>query len=64
MNSGKVVSTIVIVWVALEAFPQSSVAVNSRVTVYSPGHVPGIVVSTMSIVISPQLSVAVASSIG
>ena len=64
VNSGKVVSTTVIVWVALEAFPHSSVAVNSRVTVYSPAQVPDIVVSTKSIVISPQLSVAVASFIG
>ena len=64
MNSGKVVSPIVIVWVALEALPQSSVAVNTLITVYAPGQVPATVVSTRPIVTVPQLSVAEASSIG
>ena len=64
MNSGKVVSPIEIVWVALDVLPQSSIAVKTRVIVNAPAQAPAIVVSTSPIVTTPQLSVAVASFIG
>ncbi len=41
--AGAVSSTTVIVWDAVAEFPQSSVAVQVRMAVYSPGQVPGIV---------------------
>ena len=57
-------SMIVIVCVSEVEFPASSVAVKARVMVNSPAQAPLTVVSTRSIVTTPQLSVAEASSIG
>ena len=49
------------VWVAVEAFPQASVAVQVRVTEYEFGQEPGVVTSLkVSVTRLPQPSVAVA----
>ena len=57
---GAVLSSTVIVWLAVRALPQGSVAVQVRVTEYSRGQVPGVVASTkVSVAVPPQASVAV-----
>ena len=62
-KSGAVVSTTVIVCVALVAFPQRSVAVNTRVSTYACGQSVSFAEdSSIEISTEPQLSVAVASS--
>lgn len=49
------------VWVAVDAFPHSSVAVHVLVTEYEPSHVPGVVTSLkVNANTLPQISVAVA----
>mgnify|MGYP006387595549 CR=1 FL=1 len=57
--TGGVVSSTLIVWDAVEVFPQPSSAVHVRVMLYSFGHVPFTVTSTKFKVGVPQLSVAV-----
>ena len=52
-----------IVCEAVEEFPQASVAVHVRVTLYEPAHAPGVVTSSdVRVKILPQLSVAVATA--
>ena len=59
--TGGVISWTLIVCEAVEAFPQPSVAVHVRVTLYVPGHEPGVDTSEKDSVIAlPQASVAVA----
>jgi hypothetical protein len=43
--AGAVLSSTVMVWEAWELLPQSSVAVQVRVTLYSCGQTPGVVTS-------------------
>ena len=43
--TGAVLSSTLIVWLAVELFPQGSVAVHVRVTLYSCGQLPGVVTS-------------------
>jgi len=45
LNTGAVVSTLVIIWVLLEALPQASVRVHTRVII-NPGLQPAEVLST------------------
>ena len=57
--TGGVVSSIVKTWEAVAVFPQSSVAVQVRVMVYSLGHDPFVVTSAKTSAGVAQLSVAV-----
>ena len=52
-----------IVWEAVEEFPQASVAVQVRITLYNPAHAPVVVISfDVRVKTLPQLSVAVATA--
>lgn len=57
--TGGTVSSTLIVWVAIDVLPQSSVAVQVRVMLYSFGQVPLVVTSANVNTGTPQLSVAV-----
>ena len=58
---GGVTSCTVMVWAAVELFPQASIAVHVRVTLYSPGQSPGVLTSAkFKLKALPQASVAVA----
>jgi len=57
--TGGVVSSTLIVWLAVAVFPHPSFAVHVRVILYSLGHDPGIVISKNVRVGVPQLSVTV-----
>ncbi len=57
--TGGIVSSILIIWEAVAVFPQSSVAVQVLVMLYSFGHVPFVVTSAKLNTGTPQLSVAV-----
>ena len=59
VNSGAVVSWTVMVWVAVEALPQSSDAVKVRIKVYSLAQSPAMISSSTEMITSSQLSVAV-----
>jgi hypothetical protein len=59
VNTGAVLSSTVITWLAVAVLPQASVAINVLVTEYSLAHVPGVVASVLVIVTGPQASVAV-----
>lgn len=60
LKTGAVVSLMVIVWLRLPLFPQTSVAVHVRVKVYVPTQLPGEVVSwRLMLGLLSQLSVAV-----
>lgn len=58
-NTGGMVSSTLIVWVAVEVFPHKSVAVQVLVMLYSFGHEPLVVTSAKLNMGAPQLSVAV-----
>ena len=59
-NVGGVLSRTTIVLLQVAVFPQSSVAVHVRVTLYVPGHDPGVVASVNDIAtVASQTSVAV-----
>src|SRR5688572_8717725 len=59
VNTGAVLSSTVIVCVAVAVLPQASVAINVLVTVYSLAQVPGVEASVDVIATVPQASVAV-----
>ncbi len=57
---GGVRSCTVMVWLAVRAWPHASVAVQVRVTEYSPGQSPGVVTSAkVKVGLPPQASVTV-----
>ena len=61
--TGAEISCTLMVCEAVELFPQASVAVHVRVTLYVPAQAPGVVISfDVSVNALPQLSVAVATA--
>ncbi len=63
LMTGAVSSTTWITWDAMDSFPQSSAAVQVLVTVYSPAHGPGTVLSSNVMVTAPpHASTAIATS--
>jgi D-arabinose 5-phosphate isomerase GutQ len=58
---GAVISWTLMVWDFVETFPQASVAVHVRVTLYDPAHAPGVVTSAeVKVNALPHASTAVA----
>ena len=61
--TGAVLSCTFMVWEAVDELPQTSVAVQVRVTLYDPAHAPGVVASAKAIATAPpQPSTAVVKS--
>ena len=61
--TGAVISCTLIVCEAVEEFPQASVAVQERVTLYEPAHAPVVVTSSdVRVTAAAQLSVATATA--